>query len=225
MNKLSTRRFPMQEAFTLEQARELASLSRAMSRQIGLLIDRKGRVELVMVGDTKGIFIPELSRGRGGAGRLRGARLLHTHLTPELLSQEDLMDMLFLRLDAVCVLTISPSGDPVQWQYAHLLPPNPENKPYMVYDPTPWDKPQADFTMVDALEEELRRELDGTKEAESTTRAILISVGTMPRQVQEEHLDELADLALTAGLNVVGRMVQRVPKINPKFILGRGKMA
>ena len=66
---------------------------------------------MVIVGEPGSILIPELPRARSGAERLRGLRLLHTHLSPDGLSQEDLMDMLFLRLDAVAVLTVSPSGD------------------------------------------------------------------------------------------------------------------
>ena len=79
------------EVETLEQARELALLSRAVGRQIGLLINRRGRVEMVIVGEPGSLLIPELPRSRVGADRLRGLRLLHTHLTPDLLSQEDLM--------------------------------------------------------------------------------------------------------------------------------------
>ena len=97
MQRLLNRRFPQGDVYTLEQARELALLSRAVGRQIGLLINRRGRVELVIAGDPGSLLIPELPRGREGAGRLRGLRLLHTHLTPDPLSQEDLMDMLFLR--------------------------------------------------------------------------------------------------------------------------------
>ncbi len=197
-----------------------------MGRQVGLLIDRRGRVELVIVGDFGSILIPTLSRGRSSAGRLRGLRLLHTHLGMDLLSQEDLMDMLFLRLDAICVLSVSPHGEPVQWQYANLLPPNPENKPYMVHDAMPWHKAEVDFTaLAEALEEELSREIDAATQTNQGPRAVLISVGTMPKPVQDQHLDELAELARTAGLQVVERMVQRVSKLNPKFILGRGKMA
>ncbi len=226
LQRLSTRRFPLQDAFSQEQARELAALSRVVGRQLGLLIDRRGKVEMLMVGEAGSILIPALARGREGAGRLRGLRLVHTHLTPDLLSQEDLMDMLFLRLDAVCVLTVSPHGEPVQWQYAHLLPPNPENKPYMVHDAKPWDRAEVDFgSVAEALEEELGRALENAQTTGNVPRAVLISVGTLPRQTQEEHLDELAELARTAGLQVTGRMIQRVPKINPKFILGRGKMA
>ncbi len=229
MTNLRSRRFPQHEAFSAEQAKELAALSCVIGRQVGLLIDRRGRVELVIVGDFGSILIPGLSRGPSSAGRLRGLRLLHTHLTPDLLSQEDLMDMLFLRLDAMCVLSVSPHGEPVQWQYANLLPPNPENEPYMVHAALPWHKAEVDFVAVaEALEEELGRELDGAKDAVNAgegPRAMLISVGTAPKVVQEQHLTELAELAKTAGLQVVGQMVQRVAKLNPKFILGRGKMS
>ena len=124
--------------YSVEQARELAALSRLLSRQIGLIVDRQGRVELVLVGDANSILIPELPRARTGAGRLRGLRLLHTHLTPDGLTHEDLMDLLFLRLDSVGVLTVDAFGGPFQFQSAHLLPPSPEgttgatDEPYRV---------------------------------------------------------------------------------------------
>jgi GTP-binding protein HflX len=56
---------------------------------------------MVIVGEQKGIYIPELARSRMGAGRLRGLRLLHTHLSEDPCPKEDLTDMLFLRLDSV----------------------------------------------------------------------------------------------------------------------------
>ena len=118
LNRLFNRRFPAEDVYTAEQARELALLSRALGRQLGLLIDRKGRVQTVVVGQAGGILIPQVPGARSGPERLSGLRLLHTHLTPDGVSQEDLMDMLFLRLDAVIVLTVSPAGEPVQWQCA-----------------------------------------------------------------------------------------------------------
>ena len=78
--------------YTVEQAREISLLSRSLGRQIGLLIDRRGRVDMVIVGKPDSIYIPELPHSRTGATRLRGLRLLHTHLTPVLLSEEDLME-------------------------------------------------------------------------------------------------------------------------------------
>ena len=107
LTRLGQRRYPVQGGYTTEQARELALLSRALGRQVGLVIDRQGKVDMVIVGDPASILIPELPRGRGAAGRLRGIRLMHTHLSPDGLSQEDLMDMLFLRLDSVSVLTVT----------------------------------------------------------------------------------------------------------------------
>ncbi|SFV74151.1 GTPase HflX [Desulfovibrio piger] len=226
LNRLTTRRFPATDVYTIDQARELSLLSRALGRQLGMLIDRKGRVDMVLVGEAGGILIPELPRARSGADRLRGLRLLHTHLTPDGLSQEDLMDLLFLRLDAIIVLTVNPDGDPVQWQEAHLLPTPVAGQPYRVEQLRPWDQTSAHFAATaEALEEELARRSDDTREASDAPRALLVSVAAQPRIIQERNLDELAELARTAGLAVAGRMVQRVAQVNPKFILGKGKMA
>ena len=226
LNRLTTRRFPATDVYTIDQARELSLLSRALGRQLGMLIDRKGRVDMVLVGEAGGILIPELPRARSGADRLRGLRLLHTHLTPDGLSQEDLMDLLFLRLDAIIVLTVNLDGDPVQWQEAHLLPTPVAGQPYRVEQLRPWDQTSAHFAATaEALEEELARRSDDTREASDAPRALLVSVAAQPRIIQERNLDELAELARTAGLAVAGRMVQRVAQVNPKFILGKGKMA
>ena len=226
LNRLFNRRFPAADVYTTEQARELALLSRALGRQLGLLIDRKGRVQMVLVGQAGSILIPELPRGRTGQERLRGLRLLHTHLSPDGVSQEDLMDMLFLRLDAVIALSVNPTGDPVQWQAAHLLPSGAADKPYHLDAPQPWDRTAAQFAATaEALEEELARRGEDAREAMDAPRALLVSVAAQPRVLQERNLDELAELARTAGLTVAGRMVQRVAQVNPRLILGKGKVA
>ena len=226
LTRLFNRRFPAAEVYTVDQARELSLLSRALGRQVGLLIDRKGRVQMVIVGEAGSIMIPELPRGRSGQERLRGLRLLHTHLNPGGISQEDLMDMLFLRLDAVVALTVNPVGDPVQWQAAHLLPSPSGGQPYHLDSPQPWDRTESQFVATaEALEEELARKAEDAREADDTPRAMLVSVSTQPRIIQERNLDELAELARTAGLTVAGRMVQRVAQINPRLIMGKGKVA
>ena len=226
LTRLFNRRFPAAEVYTVDQARELSLLSRALGRQVGLLIDRKGRVQMVIVGEAGSIMIPELPRGRSGQERLRGLRLLHTHLNPGGISQEDLMDMLFLRLDAVIALTVNPVGEPVQWQAAHLLPSPSGGQPYHLDSPQPWDHTESQFVATaEALEEELARKAEDAREADDTPRAMLVSVSTQPRIIQERNLDELAELARTAGLTVAGRMVQRVAQINPRLIMGKGKVA
>lgn len=238
---MGQRRYPVRGGYSTDQAREIAALSRSLGRQIGLVLDRQGKVELVLVGEPGSILIPELPRGRGGSARMRGVRLMHTHLSPEGLSQEDLMDLLFLRLDSIAVLTVNDYGEPVSFQSAHLLPPNATQTPYRVHPLTAWDRVEIDFTAeVEALEAELARVLSEANDVtgaagpamrgeggagESTARAVLVSVDAAPRSVQEKRLDELAELARTAGITVTGMLIQRVAGVHPRHILGKGKLA
>ena len=62
-------------------------------------------------------------------------------------------------------------------------------------------------------------------EAEKLEKAILIGAihGKFDEQSVNEHLDELELLSETAGAEIVGRVTQRLLKINPAFFIGKGK--
>lgn len=181
---------------------------------------------MVIVGDHESILIPQLDRARQSTGRLRGIRLFHTHIGSSPLSREDVMDMVFLRLDSIALLNIDEQGDPDKFQWAHLLPPNPKNDPYLIHEPVPWTHVDFDFAKtVDSLEKELDRSQASIETGSQSGRCLLISVGQAPRKVLENSLSELADLAETAGLQVAGTMIQRVARVNPRFIVGKGKLS
>jgi GTP-binding protein HflX len=229
LERLYQRRYPLVGGYTLDQARELAAVSHGIGRQVALLIDRKGRPDMVLVGEPHAIYIPELERSRLGSGRLRGLRLLHTHLHDQPLDQEDLTDLLFLRLDSAAALTVDNMARPVRLYLANLLPAAKAGaKPYDIHSAMAWDKVSLDFSaMTQALEDEFARldvALAGSEAGESG-RAVLVAVGSAPRLEMEASMDELADLAKTAGLSVAGRVIQRVPEVNPRTILGKGKLA
>lgn len=230
LQKLPKRRFPKDEVYSHEQARELAALSRQIGRQIGLLIDRHGRVQLCLVGTASGLYIPELPRSRTGLERLRGLRLLHTHLSKELLSQEDLLDMLFLRLDAIIALSVDQEGFPLQWQMAHLLPNANSQQPYLVSEAKSWEQNSfAAKELAEALETELARVTETNLTTETIARALIVSVSDQPKIQQDRNLDELEMLADTAGIKVVGRMQcrmrQGLRRANQEYLIGKGRMA
>ena len=98
LEMLYRRRVPPDQVITFELAREISSLSYEGRRQVGLLIDRSGRIVSVIVGDHQKIVIPDLSEYRVAPGRLRGLRCLHTHLDDEPPTKDDLTDLALLRL-------------------------------------------------------------------------------------------------------------------------------
>ena len=74
-----------------ELARALTERSAELGRQVGTLINRRGQIEYVVVGDATKITLPDVGRQRAGLGRLRGLRLVHTHLRSEPLTRSNNM--------------------------------------------------------------------------------------------------------------------------------------
>src|SRR5689334_20442363 len=80
IEKLYSRRIAPHQIVTPEFARIITELSFETRRQIGVLIDRKGYVEYVVVGDARSIMLPDFKRIRTAVDRFRGLRCVHTHL-------------------------------------------------------------------------------------------------------------------------------------------------
>src|SRR5579862_2226477 len=100
------RRVEPQKIVTPEVAAFLCECSREIGRQVGVLVDRRGDIAHVIVGDLEKLYLPDLGPRRAGAGRLRGVRLVHTHLRGEGLTQDDLIDLAKLRLDLVAAIVM-----------------------------------------------------------------------------------------------------------------------
>jgi len=226
LERLAQRRIPANEVITPELARTLTEYSRELRRQIGLIIDRAGEVKYVILGDDREIVIPDLSDFGLGRSGLRGLRCVHTHLKGEALSQDDLNDLALLRLDMMVCLAVGTDGLPGAVRYAHLAPPGPDGQIHLLQSVSSVYAWELDFTaFVRALDTELERARGETVDlGDSREKAILLSVSQAPRQEAEAAMDELAELARTANVVVLDRIMQRAAKLNPRTLMGEGKL-
>ena len=225
MEHVYRRRVPEDAIISWELARFCTGLSREIGRQIGLLINRRGLIEDVIVGNDREVVLPDLSDYRLGRQALRGIRLIHTHLRDEPLSQDDLTDLALLRLDLIAALGVRPDGQPGHLYAASILPPNPAGKSCEVWSPVSVPDCQVHLgEFLGALEEELSRTRTAHLVDDFQEQAILVSVSRQNHADQEESLAELADLARSAGLMVLDMVVQRPQTLHPKYLLGSGKL-
>jgi GTP-binding protein HflX len=217
---------PPELLISAELARDLARLSLELGRQLGLLIDRGGRVAVVIVGDKKGIMIPVLPMARSAGGRLKGLRCLHTHLGGEGISEDDLMDLLFLRLDLMVVIKVQADGLPERLYPAHLLPSQEEGKNWTLLPPvSPSLQAPTCLDLIASLENQFAKLQPLSAIDAGRDRAILISVSDRPKTVALDSMDELTELARADEIKVLDTVIQRRSKGGPRLVIGRGKLS
>jgi GTP-binding protein HflX len=137
------------------------------------------------------------------------------------LTQDDLTDLALLRLDLVAAIGLK-NGLPGNISVAHLMPDG--VKPFEITESPDFYAFDLDFIpFIDSLEDEMERNRVFSPD-DKRERAILVSVSTMPKYTQEDSLEELRELAQSSNVLVLDTAVQRPKEINPRYLMGEGKI-
>ena len=225
LERLYRRRIPASVVLTAELARTTTQLSREIRRPIGLLITRRGAIEQVLVGAGCAPTFESLAKFRVGSHSLRGLRLIRIHLHDEPLSQDDLTHLALLRLDMIGALGVTETGEPGLLHLAHLLPPNQQSEVCRILKPVPFHDLDLQLdTFLHTLEHDLQRSDTHHAVAAGQELAILVSAAPKSHAEQDEHLEELTELAQSADVRVLDRVAQRTHEGYERYLLGKGKL-
>ena len=225
IENLYRRRLPPQFLVTFELASDISKLSHEIRRQIGLLINRQGKIAFVIVGNFQGIVIPDTSEYRTAPGRLKGLRCIHTHLNNEPLTRDDLTDLALLRLDIMAAITMTKEGYLHQVHVGHILPNSSAGKPFQIFKPLkPNELDIGCLDLIHSLEAELAHVKSLYEANTGKERALLVSVTTTSKQPAMDSLEELEELADSSGIEIVGTVLQQRRNVDSKFLMGPGKL-
>lgn len=218
---------------TAELALKLADITDFINREVSVYISRSGQVLAVAVGDDQSVELPPIE-GRRGVSRLSGVRCVHTHPNGNpALSGVDISALKNNRFDAMVAIGVT-SPDFAQSALSFgMITSMDDNEQYQTecYGPLTLEQAEGIFfpNLAAMVERILEKQSGGSSLAQSAERAILVgmeygggvsSIGW----TAEDSLEELKQLTDTAGAQVVAKFLQKRPKPDPAFFIGKGKV-
>lgn len=206
----------------------IARISSEINREISVLINRRGTVVDISIGDSGTVSLPQLDSRRGKT-RLSGIRCIHTHPGGNgLLSQVDISTLQKLRLDVMLAIGVR-EGQPLEI-YAGCLSAA-EDADADVYGPFTPGEPRLNYLykIIEELDASAREEL--YENDQTAEKAILVGLETSYSRLydaslkdSEDSLNELEELAKTAGAVVIDKILQRKQTQDSAYYVGKGKI-
>lgn len=214
-----------------ELAVKLADITEYINREISVYITRSGQIIEIAVGDNATVELPSFS-GRRGAGRLSGIRCIHTHPGGnQYLSGVDISALKNNKYDAmVAIGVISPDFTKSELTFG-LITGIDSNENYIAECYGPYSIEDAEninfVNTVSTIERILDKQTGTASLQVMSERAILIGMEWGRNDslwTVDDSLEELKQLADTAGATVIKKFIQKRPKPDPAFFIGRGKV-
>lgn len=214
-----------------ELAVKLADITEYINREISVYITRSGQIIEIAVGDNATVELPSFS-GRRGAGRLSGIRCIHTHPGGNpYLSGVDISALKNNKYDAmVAIGVVSPDFTKSELTFG-LITGIDSNENYTAECYGPYSMEDAEninfVNTVSTIERILDKQTGTASLQVMSERAILIGMEWGRNDslwTVDDSLEELKQLADTAGATVIKKFIQKRPKPDPAFFIGRGKV-
>lgn len=214
-----------------ELAVKLADITEYINREISVYITRSGQIIEITVGDNATVELPSFS-GRRGAGRLSGIRCIHTHPGGNpYLSGVDISALKNNKYDAmVAIGVVSPDFTKSELTFG-LITGIDSNENYTAECYGPYSIEDAEninfVNTVSTIERILDKQTGTASLQVMSERAILIGMEWGRNDslcTVDDSLEELKQLADTAGATVIKKFIQKRPKPDPAFFIGRGKV-
>lgn len=206
--------------FSRELLESMAVFTGTLGREISVYISRSGRIQDVSIGDSNTVSLPNMRLVRN-QDRLCGVRCIHTHPNGSgYLSAVDLGSLNTLRLDAMAAVGVK-DGKPTSVYSAYVGELTEGERQPLIYGPMPYHR-LPHKALLDAIVEadkRLKAPTYGVVEARPE-RAILVGI---EGNGEYDSLDELEELAKTAGVEVVGRATQKKRSMDNATYIGSGK--
>ncbi len=226
-------RLESSQLISTQLVRKMADLTEHINREISVYINRSGQILSVTVGNNETVSLP-IVEGRRGSRRLSGIRCVHTHPGGNsLLSGVDISALRSNRFDAMVAIGVTEgehSNIPVSFGMIIGID---DNGQYTVgsYGPLSVKEAENIFfpNFICTVERILNKQMDTTSLEETEERAVLIGMeynrkeDTLGWSV-EDSIEELKQLADTAGAKVIASFIQKRQKPDPAFFIGRGKV-
>lgn len=221
------------QLLTTELALKLADITEFINREISVYINRSGQVLSVAVGSNESVELPN-AEGRRKSSRLNGIRCVHTHPNGNsALSGIDISALKNNRFDAMIAIGVTSPDYTASTVSFGMIVGIDENEQFITesYGPMQLSETENIYfpNLVNTVERILDKQSDSTALAKTAERAILVGMeysglfGISGWSI-EDSVEELKQLADTAGAVVVAKFIQKRPKPDPAFFIGKGKV-